>query len=170
MQSYRLAGALLVITLPMIAFAQALPTVPTVVTADLNKREIIWPRDLTAERTVLIVGFAGNQQPVIDRWVAGLGLKNPGAPVWYEVPMIRNPGALGRWFINRGMRGGIPDSVDRSRVVTVYGDKQAMMRQMGLPDESVHALVVDRAGRILVRQSGEYTAQARAVVMGAMGR
>jgi hypothetical protein len=136
-----------------VARAQSLPVIRT---ADLNKREIVWPRDLTAERTILIVAFAGSQQPAIDRWVDSLGLKRPGAPVWYEVPMIRNPGGIGRWFINSGMRSGIPDTADRAHVVTVYGDKRAMMQQMGLPDEGVHVLIVERgSGRILSRTTGD---------------
>jgi hypothetical protein len=159
------AFAFAVSIIPAAARAQS---VPPIVTTDLNKTPIVWPRDFMAERTVLIVAFTGNQQGAIDRWVAGLGLKAPGAVPWYEVPMINDPGSLGRWFINRGMRGGIPDSTDRAHVVTVYGDKREMMQRMGLPDQGVHVLVVDREGRIVLRESGEFSDAGKAKITTAL--
>ncbi len=133
-------------------------TLPPLKAADLNKRPISWPAGLPAAKTILLIAFQRGQQAQIDEWVRGLKLKSPGAPAWFEVPMIKDPGGIARWFIDNGMRSGIPNPADRAHVVTVYGNKQALMKSMGLPNETtVHALVVDRAGRVLERVSGPYS-------------
>ena len=141
--------------IPASLAAQSLPEIRA---ADLNRKKIHWPADLPAERTLLLVAFERKQQKDIDGWVGGMKLKAPGAPAWYEVPMISNPGALVRSFIDGGMRRGIPSPVDRARVVTVYGDKQAMKQQMGISDEKrVHALVVARDGKIIAHVAGNFS-------------
>ena len=146
---------LFALLLPASLAAQSLPDIRA---ADLNKKKIHWPADLAAERTLLLVAFERKQQKDIDTWVNGMKLKAPGAPAWYEVPMIKNPGGLVRSFIDGGMRRGIPAPADRARVVTVYGDKKAMLKQMAISDESmVHALVVARDGRIIIHVPGRFS-------------
>jgi hypothetical protein len=159
---HRFMIVLLVLALAVPAAAQILPPISA---ADLNKKKIVWPRDLTAERTLLIIAFDRAQQAQVDGWVAGLRLKSPGAPAWYEVPLINNPGGLIRSFIDGGMRRGIPSVQDRAHVVTLYGDKKALMKTMGLTNEkTVHALVVDRAGRIIAGVSSSYSAAGAATL------
>jgi hypothetical protein len=81
---------------------------PIITAKDLNKKTVNWPKDFTAERTILIVAFTRGQQPQIDAWVNALNLKRPGAAPWFETPLIKNPGAFVRSFIDNGMRSGIP--------------------------------------------------------------
>jgi hypothetical protein len=133
--------------------------IPRIESTDLNKKSIVWPDDLPNGKTILIVGFDSKQQPNIDSWVSGLRLNKANAPSWYEIPLIDDPGAIGRWFINSGMRSGIPGVTTRSHVVTVYGDKAKIMRTMGISGETlVHVLVVNQKGEILTRVSGDYSA------------
>jgi hypothetical protein len=73
------------------ASAQVLPPIKA---ANLNKQAVNWPSGLPAARTILIIAFDRAQQRQIDGWVAGMGLKAAGAPAWYEVPVINNPGGL----------------------------------------------------------------------------
>jgi hypothetical protein len=135
-------------------------SIPRIESMDLNKKTIVWPDDLPVGKTVLIVGFDGKQQPNIDNWVSGLQLEAADAPAWYEIPLIDDPGAIGRWFINNGMRSGIPSVATRSHVVTVYGDKAKIMRIMGISGENrVHVLVVNQKGEILALVSGDYSAE-----------
>ncbi len=143
----------LIIGLPQ-AFCQILPTV---IARDLNKKPVIWPKDFTAEHTILLVAFTRQQQPVVDAWVTGLQLKTPGAPAWFEVPVIKNPGGFVRGFIDNGMRRGIPSVEARAHVVTLYTDKTAFKKAVGLPDEDVHVLVVAKDGKVIARQSGIHT-------------
>ncbi len=155
LKQFILATALL-LTTPLLS-----QTLPAVSASTLGKQVVQWPQGLPAERTLLLIAFSRSQQPDIESWVKGMQLKAMHAPAWFEVPMINNPGRLGRWFIDNGMRRGIVSIEERAHVVTIYADKKAMMRQMGLTDETtVHAVVVDRDGKIHAHASGVFTLQA----------
>ena len=79
------------------------------------------------------------------------------------MPLINDPGMFMRWFINTGMRRGIPSKEVRSHVWTVYTDKKAFMQTCGMPSEKViYAMVVDRHGKILATESGNYSQPAAA--------
>jgi hypothetical protein len=170
-----LAGGLLVAFFPwesdmMLSEAHA-QSMPSIKSVDLNKKAIVWPRDLTAERTLIFVAFRQGQQSNIDGWVSGMNLKAERAPSWFEVPIISDPGSVGRWFINNGMRSGIPSKADRARIVTIYGKKAAMMKAMDLPNETqIHALVVDKAGKIILRVSGDYSLNGAALINDALSK
>jgi hypothetical protein len=141
-----------------VAVAAEAQIMPPIKASTLSKKPVNWPSQLPAERTVIIIGFSQKQQPDIDTWINGLKLKEPGAPAWFEVPLINNPGGIVRWFIDSGMRRGIPSAYDQDHVVTVYTNKKALMRTMGLPNEAtIYTLVVSRSGAILARVSGNYS-------------
>jgi hypothetical protein len=154
----------------LVAFPVFSQTLPPVVARDLNKKQVNWPKDFTAEKTILIIAFTRNQQPKIDEWVSALQLKTPGAPPWFEVPLIKNPGGLVRGFIDNGMRRGIPSAEARSHVVTVYTDKKKFMATAGLPDEDIHVVVVARDGKILGRSTGAHTVEKANVIEAALKR
>ncbi len=140
-------------------------SLPNIKATDLNKKAVNWPAGLPSDRTVLIIAFTRGQQSQVDGWVSGLKLKSAGGPAWFEVPLINNPGSIARYFIDNGMRGGIPGTEARSHVVTVYAKKAALMKQMGLVGEkSVHVLVVDRKGNIVESVSGTYSDAGAAAV------
>ncbi len=157
--NFILAGALFLSTQLQ---AQSLPAVSA---TTLGKQVVQWPQGLPAERTLLLIAFSRSQQPDVDSWVKGLELKAAQAPAWFEVPIINNPGTIGRWFIDNGMRRGIASAEDRAHVVTIYADKKAMMRQMGLSDETkIHAVVVDRKGSIHADIRGVFSLSAAAEI------
>jgi hypothetical protein len=159
---------LIFLAMAALSSAASAQTLPPIKAANLNKQAVTWPSGLPAPRTILIIAFDRAQQRQVDGWVAGMGLKAAGAPAWYEVPLINNPGGVARWFIDNGMRSGIPAKADRARVVTVYGDKPALMKSMGLPNESVHVLVVERSGKIITRVTGAYSAAGATAILGAI--
>ena len=132
---------------------------PTLTSKDLAGRTVALPEELPGDRTVLLIAFAREQQRDIDGWVAGLHLEDGKIP-WLEVPVIDNPGAIGRWFIDSGMRRGIPNHDIWKHVVTLYTRKAEFKAAIGIKTESmVHAMVVDRRGDILVSVAGHYTAE-----------
>jgi hypothetical protein len=149
----------------MPASAQQLPNITA---KDLNRKPVNWPKDFTAERTILIVGFSGSQQPQIDAWINALQLKSPGAPPWFETPLIKNPGAFVRSFIDSGMRSGIPGTDARSHVVTIYTDKKAFMKAMNLPDENIHVVVVSRTGKVIGQVIGTHTPEKEKIIEAAL--
>ena len=147
------------------------PVMPSVSGRDLNGKPWSVPDGLPGERTIVLVGFDEPQQAAIDTWARGLGLSaaNNRTP-WIEMPVIDDPGALMRWFINTGMRGGIQDRLMRARVWTAYTDKAAFLKACHITsDKEACAFVVDRQGRILAAAAGSYTEAAAAKLMEAIG-
>lgn len=62
-----------------------------------------------------------------------------------------------RWFINTGMRHGIPDKKARERTITLYIDKEPFKKSLQITDEKkIYAVVVDRSGTVLWRATGPY--------------
>jgi hypothetical protein len=63
--------------------------------------------------------------------------------------------AFSRWFIDRGMRSGIPDEKARHRTITLYIDKEPFRKSLKIPDEeTIHTVLVDRKGRLYWRSQG----------------
>jgi hypothetical protein len=114
---------------------------------------------------------SGNdQQANVDAWFEGLGAKDAASLIpWIEMPVIENPGIFVRWFINSGMRGGIPDIHVRSHVWTAYTDKKKFMTACGMASsEHVYAMVVDREGRIPAMESGDYSKEGADRLLGVL--
>jgi len=142
-------------------------TMPLTTGKDLNGTPWSVPKGLPAERTLVLIGFDEPQQAAIDTWTQGLGLVQPTNTIpWVEMPLIDNPGMFMRWFIDTGMRGGIKGRFQRSHVWTAYTDKKAFLQSCGITSESeIRVMVVDRTGRILHSDSGEYTKEGAAKLL-----
>jgi hypothetical protein len=117
-----------------------------------------FPEQFPGEKTLLLIAFEREQQDQLEDWSARLSLRAPGAPEWLELPVIDDPGAFMRWFVDVGMKGGIDDPAVRRRVFTIYAPRQDFIRIIGLPNTTqVHLVVADRSGRILCKVSGEWS-------------
>jgi hypothetical protein len=135
---------------------------PQVSGKDLNYKPWTAPTDFPGARTLVLLAFQREQQGNVDTWTEGLGLNAPSNTYpWIEMPLIENPGMFMRWFINTGMRGGIPNKQVRSQVWTAYTNKKAFLQGCGLSSEKVvYALVVDRTGKIHAVEAGDYSKEA----------
>ncbi len=141
---------------------------PVLHSKDLNGRELQLPHDLPGARTIVLVAWQREQQTNLDGWSAGLQLSNGKLP-WVELPVINDPGAIARWFINTGMRRGIKDHEVWQHVVTLYTSKAAFNAALGITSEKqVQALVVDRDGNVLAREIGDYTPEGAARLKAAL--
>lgn len=132
---------------------------PTVSGFNLDRQEFEFPRDFAGELNVLFVPFLQRQQLEVNTWVPfvqELERTVPGV-VYYELPTIYEMAALSRMFLNEGMRAGIPDQKSRERTVTLYLNKAEFQRATAIDgDNQMHILLVDRAGQILWRTTGNY--------------
>lgn len=134
-------------------------TFPTVKARTLNKDRITVPADFTAERNVLLISFGRDMQEPVDAWDAALTDLRGGAETVqvYNTPLIPNPGALVRGFINGGFRGIYKDEALRDRVIILYVDEDEVFPALniGEDDKAVPLiLVTDQAGKILGRVAG----------------
>ncbi len=148
----------------MFALLLADLTFPPVTANNLNKEPVAFPHGLNGERNLVIVAFQRDQQKDVDTWLAVLPAIAASHPkfAYYEVPTIDKLNPMVRWFIDRGMRGGIPDKAQRARTVTFYIDKKPFRSALGIEDENqIHLFLIDRAGKVLWRAKGVATAEAR---------
>jgi hypothetical protein len=142
------------------ADADSMVVFPTVQGTNLEGKEYILPRDFEGRCNLLFVAFKREQQEMVDTWVPAaryLGSTYPELR-YYELPTIKHLNAMTRWFINRGMRGGIPDPAARAATITLYIDKEPFRRALSIEsEETITILLLDRAGHVLWRSEGPRT-------------
>ncbi len=137
------------------------------------------PRDLPAERTLVVLAFRQPQQACVDRWIAlattvgaaptplGASLPLPAAVI--EVPVLGRRYLPARRLIDGGMASGIGDPEVLARTVTVYTDPERYRRRCGLgAGDEVRAMVVDREGTVSFHATGEPGPEHRAELAAAL--
>ena len=125
----------------------------------MHGEEKTLPDCLEKDYTILVVAYKRWQQELCDEWyeeIADLMSKNSSV-AYFEVPTISKMNGFMRWFIYRGMRGGITDPVMRKQVVTLHIDKEPFNSALKIDtEETVHVFVVGKRGEILSRVKGKF--------------
>jgi hypothetical protein len=74
------------------------------------------------------------------------------------MPVVADYGSIWRAFVDNGMRSGIKTKKARSRVFTVYGNRDDFLRKLNMPTaDKVYVLIVQQDGEILARVEGRYS-------------
>lgn len=136
------------------------PSFPIVTGENLLGEPYELPGALEAARNLLLVAFRRDQQAAVDTWLPlADALEDEYHYLrYYEIPVISRYYRPFRWFIDGGMRTGIPDEETRERTITVYTDTPTFRRALDLPtDSTIYALLVDRDGRVHWRAEGPLT-------------
>jgi len=140
---------------------------PALSVRDLQGTEYVIPHGLPGGPHVLVLAFQQWHQTLVDRWkpvLEDLAKRHPGTEVW-EVPSISKAYRLFRAGIDGGMREGIPDVDIRRHTLTAYADLEALGRDLEIPSfDTIHVFLVDCAGGVLWRASGEPTPEALAAL------
>ena len=127
-------------------------TFPTVNGSNLQRAKLTLPQDFEGVYNLLFIAFQQWQQDEVNTWIAlaeSLETQFPGL-VYYELPTIRALNAFSKFFINEGMRAGIPNSKSRSRTITLYLKKDDFRTALGLEDENhIFTLLIDHQGNEL---------------------
>jgi hypothetical protein len=148
------------------------PHFPNVQASNLEKREFKLPADFEGERNLLLVAFEREQQKDVDTWLKEMKrfeAIDPGFH-YYEMPTIERPMALTRWFIDSGMRRGIPDRKARERTITLYLDKKPFCDALQITDQKkIYQFLVDRKGNVLWRSDGLFDETKGASLRGVLG-
>jgi hypothetical protein len=125
---------------------------PAMKAADLNGRELSLPGALSGDPAVWVVAFDRVHQPQVDRLFGLLGQVKTKLPnlVFWEIPVIQDPGSVARWFIDNGMRSGIPKTETRAKVITLYvPDRAAWLKRVGIGStDQTYAVLVGPKGEI----------------------
>jgi len=140
-------------------------TFPIVTGSNLQRQKITLPQDLEGEYNLLFIPFQQWQQSEVNSWIGLAEELEEEYPnlVYYELPTIRALNSLSKFFINEGMRAGIPNSKSRQRTITLYLDKDNFQSVLAMPDDDhIYILVLDRQGNEFFRARGPYSQQAEA--------
>jgi hypothetical protein len=143
----------------IVAALAAPPVFPSVAGHDLNGRPLQLPKDLAGDVDLLFVAFVRGQQSDVDSWKSfaeAARAKHPNLTA-YELPVLPRGISLMRGFIDGGMRGAIKDEGARATTVTLYLDKAAFRKALGIESEDrIAILLVKRDGTVLWKGSGRY--------------
>lgn len=130
---------------------------PTVNGSNLQRAKLTLPQDFEGEYNLLFIAFQQWQQDEVNTWIALAESLETQFPelVYYELPTIRALNAFSRFFINEGMRAGIPNQKSRERTITLYLDKDDFRNALSLDDEShIYILLIDHQGNEYWRSRG----------------
>lgn len=140
---------------------------PTVSGANLERQTLTFPADFSGIYNLVFIAFQQWQQREVDSWAPFAETLSHQYPhlAYYEFPTIQKMNWLSRTFINEGMRAGIPNPATRRRTVTLYIDKRAFRRALGIADERhIQVLLFDRQGAVLWRETGPSTPEKEAAL------
>ncbi len=132
---------------------------PKVESSNLEGRVFHMPGDFEGTHNLLLIAFERHQQSDLDTWLHEMKRfeEIDSGFRYYELPTISKMNPVARWFINGGMRRGIPDKKARERTITLYIDKQPFEEALQIDSEkTVYAILVDREGNVLWRADGTY--------------
>jgi hypothetical protein len=135
-------------------------TFPIVHGSNLLRQKLTLPQDFQGKLNLVFIPFEQWHQMEVDSWIPLVKEleQHVSGLYYYELPTIQNRGSFSRWFINEGMRAGIPNPKTRERTITLYLDKKEFRNSLGLTDEDhIYILVVDRKGSVLFRARGPYS-------------
>lgn len=155
-----LASALVFFTVGVHAQNMSTAHLPETATQSLDDKPLLLPRDLTGDRTLLLVAFERDQRPALTTWVNGLHLAT-NKIAWMEVVVVGPQNAFVHAMIVRGMRRESEDSALRDKLLPIFSDQEAFAKAMGLSVKSPYAVLVDRRGAVIAVSKGEYS-QAKA--------
>lgn len=144
---------------------------PELSVRDLEGLSSILPDDLPAGPRVLIVAFQRWHQSLVDTWVPVLEAferDDPDLSVW-EVPALSRTYSLARFYIDGGMRAGIPDPDAREHTLTAYTDLTALAEKLELPNlETIYVFLLATDGEMVWRGEGGATNESVAALCAAL--
>ncbi len=121
---------------------------PSVHGSNLSGKEYRLPQDFEGETNIVLIHYLREQQANGDTW--GECLERPAKQYpglcYYELPTLQKYNWIQQFFIDSGMRGGIPDPAVRARTITLYLDVTAFNAALNLPTiDDIYVLLVNRA-------------------------
>ena len=129
---------------------------PKITGIDLDGKKQELPAAFKNKFNLVIVAFKREQQSEVDTWIKAIEpiLKENSNLSFYEIPLIYEISAIGRMWVNNGMRFGIPDEVARKRTITVYTNREEFFRITNMKEDNIYALLIDANGKILWKVEG----------------
>jgi len=147
------------------------PVFPAVDGTSLSGKAFRLPADFDAPLNLVFVAYAREQQATAETWKPNsdaLLKRYPALRIW-ELPVLSRGLSLVRGMIDGGMRRGIPDPHVRDTTITLYIDKAAFDRSLGIASEdTISVLLVRPNGEVVWHGSGPYSEAAAAELLAAI--
>ncbi len=146
---------------------------PTVTGSNLERQHLTLPRDLEGDLNLLFLAFWRRHQELVDSWLPMANRLQDRYPdlAAYELPVIQSRSRLSQWFIDGGMRAGIPDRRVRERTVTLYLDKAPFLEALEIADDdTIQVMLVDGEGQVVWRTSDAWSPQGEAGLVSILDR
>lgn len=135
-------------------------TFPVVSGSNLLRQKLTLPDDFKGKLNLVFVAFLQWQQSEINSWIPDVmewEKQYPGL-VYYELPVIEDRQNLYKWFINEGMRAGIPNPLTRERTIPLYLHKPEFLRSLEMTDEEhIYILLLNSDHNEVARFRGMYS-------------
>lgn len=135
---------------------------PTMEGIDLMGDERVIPDSFAGDLNIVAVAFEREQQADVNTWIAEMdALMGAYEDLrFYEIPVIYEVSAPYRFWINNGMRSGIPSDAARERTITVYTEREPFLETMDMSVDQITVLLLDDSGQIVWRADGALTDEA----------
>lgn len=150
-------GAAVGLTLLAPTGLSVLGNLPRVAASDLNRKQLSFPEDLPAPRTLVFVTFKRGQDIDAGHWVEAMGLQENSAVPWMRLRVFDTAANQHRDVIENKLQATYTTPHSRSTVVPLFTDRDEFASALGLPSHnSMYAIVIDREGHVLARADGLY--------------
>jgi hypothetical protein len=140
---------------------------------NLNGGAVAIPRDLKGSTNLVYVAFLPDQQASVDSWqpfAAEMTRRYPDFHA-YQLPVISNGYTFFRGYLDSIMRGAIPDTAARASTITLFVDKRAFDRALGIASErEISVFLITPRGEILWRTTGAFDASHPPDIAGLVAR
>jgi len=146
---------------------------PTVTGSNLERQHLTLPRDLEGDLNLLFLAFWRRHQELVDSWLPMANRLQDRYPdlAAYELPVIQSRSKLSQWFIDGGMRAGIPDRRIRERTVTLYLDKAPFLEALEIADDdTIQVMLVDGEGQVVWQTSDAWSPRGEADLVSFLDR
>lgn len=132
-------------------------TFPEVKGKNLEGKTFQLPQDFEGELNLVLIAFQREQQHMVNTWLPTADLMENLYPElrYYELPTISRMNLISRWFITTGMRSGVKDPKSREKTITLYLDKMAFRKALGIgTEENISIFLLDREGKVVWASEG----------------
>ena len=133
---------------------------PQISGKNLEDKEYNLPKSFEGKYNLVFVAFLREQQNDVNKWIplANSLIKKYEKLNYYELPVLSENYNLARWFIDGGMKAGIPDKSAREKTITIYTNKSKFLEVLDISeDNNIHILLLDDEGKILWRNKGTFS-------------
>ena len=139
---------------------------PQLIARNLEGEKIEIPQSFHGDFNLVLVAFKRWHQSLVNQWVSLAQFHQENRKILdiYELPTLDSSYKLAKFWIDGGMRLGIPDKTIRKHTITLYLNKREFDKKLGIKNEdTIQVLVLDNDGAILWREEGKLTGEKKKI-------